>query len=223
VHTEETREALRAAAERLFAEGGPAALSVRALAREVGTTTQAVYTLFGSRDGLLVDALACRAFELLVAGLDDQPRTNDPAADLVEVGVSVFRPFVIEHPALFRIAFQRVAPDLHPGPELTQAREAAFARLQERVQRVADAGLLRNASIQEASIAFNAMCEGLANAELRSGVLPILPVGAEEATWRESLATLVRGFGAERRARQPRKTPRRKPTARRTAEPADTK
>jgi AcrR family transcriptional regulator len=195
LHTDETREALRAEAERLFDEGGPAALTVRAVARGVGTTTQAVYTLFGSREGLLIDALATRAFEILAAGLADLPVTDDPAGDLVEAGVSVFRPFVLEHPAMYRIAFQRVAPDLRPGPELTGARERALGALQERVQRVADAGVLGTTPTRAATVAFNAMCEGLANAELRRGVLPILPEGEEAATWRASLTLLVRGFG----------------------------
>jgi len=200
VHTEETRDLLRAAAERLFVEGGPEALSVRAVAREAGTTTQAVYTLFGSRDGLLVDALACRAFEILAAGLDDLPATSDPAADLIEAGVSVFRRFVIEHPALYRVAFQRVVPGMEAGPELVAARSAAFAGLQERVRRVAEAGLLGSTSIQEACVAFNALCEGLANAELRGSVLAILPPGAEDDVWRASLATLIRGFGEGNRS-----------------------
>src|SRR5688500_6656710 len=145
-HTEETREALRAAAERLFEEGGPEALSVRAVARAVGTTTQAVYTLFGSRDALLVDALACRAFEILAAGLRDLPTTDDPTADLIEAGVGVFRQFVADHSALYRIAFQRVAPGLEPGPELVAARSAAFAGLQDRVRRVWEGVQLQSTS-----------------------------------------------------------------------------
>ena len=64
-HDEHTRAALRAAAERLVAAGGSAALSVRAVAEEAGTTTRAVYSVFGSKDGLLVDALAQGAFEFL--------------------------------------------------------------------------------------------------------------------------------------------------------------
>ncbi len=78
-HSEQTRAALRAAAERLVAEGGPAALSVRAVAREAGTTTRAVYSLFGSKEALLVDALARDAFEFLYEEIDALPETDDPS------------------------------------------------------------------------------------------------------------------------------------------------
>jgi hypothetical protein len=43
-------------------------------------------------------------------------------------------------------------------------------------------------------MAFNAMCEGLANSELRDTILRILPAGEEERAWRDSLTALVRGF-----------------------------
>lgn len=194
-HDEQTRSALSAAAERLVAAGGPDALSVRAVANEAGTTTRAVYSLFGSKDGL-VDALAQKAFELLQTGLDELPQTDDPAGDLVEVGAGVFRPFVRKHPSLFRIGFQRIVPGLRAGPQLTEARQRALARLEAKVQRVADADLLGHKSVREATIEFNAMCEGLANAELRGRTLRILPHGDEERVWRDGLATLVRGFNA---------------------------
>jgi AcrR family transcriptional regulator len=194
-HDEQTRLALTAAAERLVAEGGPGALSVRAVASEVGTTTRAVYSLFGSKDGL-VDSLAQRAFKLLQAGLDELPQTDDPAADLIEAGAGVFRRFVRTHPSLFRIAFQRVVPGLRPGPELTEARRRALTRLEARVERVRLAGLLGRKSVQQAAVEFNAMCEGLANAELRGATLRILPEGGEERAWRDGLATLVQGFRA---------------------------
>src|SRR5262250_3269254 len=85
-HDEPTRAALRPAAEPLVAEGGVAASSVRAVADEAGTTTRAVYSLFGSKDGLLVDALAQGAFDYLTDGIDALTRTGDPVADLVAVG-----------------------------------------------------------------------------------------------------------------------------------------
>jgi len=195
VHDEATRAALRAAAERLVAEGGAAAFSVRAVAEAVGTSTRAVYSLFGSKEGLLVDALAQGAFQFLADGIAELAETDDPVADLVEVG-SVFRRLVREHPALYRIAFQRIVPGFRAGPEVTGARERAFAQLLAKVQRVADAGLLGRKSVADAAVEFNAMLEGLANAELRGTTLSILPAGSEERAWREALTTVARGFGS---------------------------
>jgi AcrR family transcriptional regulator len=192
-HDERTRAALIASAERLVAEGGPDALSVRGVASETGTTTRAVYSLFLSRDGL-VAALAQRAFELLHSTITELPETDDPAADLVEAGAHGFRSFLREHPALYRIAFQRIVPGLQQRPALTEARERALALLTAKVQRVEAAGLLDGKTVREAAVEFNAMCEGLANAELRGAILRILPEGEEERAWRHGLSTVVRGF-----------------------------
>src|SRR5262245_66496020 len=49
------------AAERIVDEDGLEALSVRRVAKELEVTTRAVYSLFDSKDGLLV-ALAARAY-----------------------------------------------------------------------------------------------------------------------------------------------------------------
>ena len=122
--------------------GRASALSVRAVAREAGTTTRAVYSLFGSRDGLLVDALAQGAFEFLFDEIGKLPETDDPAGDLIAVGALAFRRLVLEHPAGYRVAFQRVAPGLQPGPELTAARSRAWSQLNAKVQRLADTNLL---------------------------------------------------------------------------------
>lgn len=195
-HTETTRTALRLAAERLVAEGGPGAFSVRAVAAEVGTTTRAVYSLFGSKEGLLIDALAESAFEFLADNIAALATTGDPVDDLVAVGVPVFRALVVEHPALYRIAFQRVVPGFRAGPEVTTARTRAFAGLLGKVKPLQEAGLLGRKSVQQAAVEFNAMLEGLANAELRGAVLPNLPAGNEEEAWRQALTTVVAGFSA---------------------------
>lgn len=60
----------------------------------------------------------------------------------------------------------------------------------------AEVGLLGNKSVREATMEFNAMCEGLANAELRETILSILPTGQEERAWRHALVTVVRGWTA---------------------------
>jgi AcrR family transcriptional regulator len=194
-HDEATRAALLVAAEQIVADGGPGALSVRAVADAAGTTTRAVYSLFGSKEGLLVESLARDAFQFLFTEIERLEETDDPAADLVDVGMLVFRRLVREHPALYRIAFQRVVPGLDAGPELVATRQRAWNQLVGKVERLESAGLLGGKPPAEAALEFNAMMEGLANAELRGAVLRLLPEGNEEAAWRSALTTLVRGFG----------------------------
>jgi Tetracyclin repressor-like, C-terminal domain len=111
--------------------------------------------------------------------------------------MSVFRRLVLEqHPALYRIAFQRVVPGLDGGPELTAVRTRAWHQHLGKVGRLDAAGLLGGKPVPEAALEFIAMMEGLANAELRGAVLRLLPEGNEEQAWRNALETLVRGFAA---------------------------
>ena len=193
-HNEATRAALLEAAEELVAQGGPGALSVRAVADAAGTTTRAVYSLFGSKDGLLVGALARDAFEFLYTEIGQLEETDDPVSDLIDIGVVVFRRLVREHPALYRIAFQRLVPRLDASPELTAIRQKAWHQLIAKVERLQRAGLLGRKPVAEAAVEFIAMMEGLGNAELRGAVLRLLPEGNEEEAWRNGLTTLVRGF-----------------------------
>src|SRR5215468_10085839 len=140
-HDDTTREALLAAAENLVERGGAGALSVRAVADEIGTTTRAVYSTFGSKEGLL-GALAKRSFDMLRDAIAELPQTKDPAGDLVQAALTVFRPMAVEHPSLFQIAFLRAAPDVPLGPVAGEAARAGYELLGERVERLADAGLL---------------------------------------------------------------------------------
>ena len=193
-HDDETRAALRAATERVVSEHGVAAFSVRGVAREVGTTTRAVYSLFGSKEGLLVDAMAQTAFAFLADGMDALGETDDPVEDLVAVGIPLFRTLVLEHPTPYRIAFQRVTPSFQAGPEVVEARERSSARLTRRLERVAGVGLLGEKGLVEARWEFQAMLEGLANWELRGTVFRSVAAGQEERIWREALLTVIRGF-----------------------------
>ena len=100
--------ALVDAAEWLADAGGPHAVSVRGVAERSGTTTRAVYSVFGSKAGL-VAALGTRLFQLLGDGVAALPETDDPAADLVEAAVGVFRHLSVTRPALFQIGITETA------------------------------------------------------------------------------------------------------------------
>lgn len=189
-HDERTAAALLAAAERAVDEGGAEALSVRGIANEAGTTTRAVYSLFGSKAGLIA-ALGAQAFEFLRTGLEALPPTEDPAADLVETGL-VFRRLAIERPALYSIGVERDLPRSPPWQTVCDAADAAWAVLLRRVARLDDAGLLGEQTVLEATLQFHALCEGLATLERRGTRTPF----DAERVWRAGLRSLIAGFAA---------------------------
>jgi AcrR family transcriptional regulator len=190
-HDQRTAEALLDAAERIVTAEGVEALSVRRVADDVGTTTRAVYSLFGSKDGLLV-ALGARAFDMLGVAIRAMPRTTDPSADLIEAGVAVFRNFAVGHPSLFKIAVQRSIGSPGLSKEFAAAASAAFLGLLAHVARLETAGELGRRTVRDAATEFHALCEGLAALELRSQ----LTTGDNERIWRDALTALVIGFSA---------------------------
>lgn len=210
-HDAETAAALVDAAERVLLAEGLDALTVRRVAAEAGTTTRAVYTLFGSKHGLVV-ALGRRAFEILGAGFANLAETDDPVADIVNGGIVVFRRFALQHPSLFRmIALQR-PPSSWVMTEVGPAGAEALSSLKGRFDRLEAAGLLGARNVWAAVSEFQALCEGLAGVELR-GQLPLNPatrVGLAhdvpddradmaERIWRDALTALVRGFASDQR------------------------
>jgi AcrR family transcriptional regulator len=189
-HDDRTARALLDAAERIVERDGVAGLSLRAVARDAGTTTRAVYSLFGSKDGL-VAALGARAFELLREGLDALPATEDPQRDLVDAAL-MFRRFALGHPVLFSIGIQRTLSGPEHWREFRPVAMTTLDVLVSRFERLADAGLLGERTTREAAFEFHALCEGLTTVELR-GAPPGLDL---ERLWRDAIYALVVGFAS---------------------------
>ncbi|HEU5100177.1 MAG TPA: TetR/AcrR family transcriptional regulator [Roseiflexaceae bacterium] len=184
--------ALLDTAERIVAEGGLEALSVRHVAGAIGASTRAVYSLFGSKDGLII-ALGTRAFNLLSDGLDSLPTTDDPTEDLVQAGVVVFRRFTLSHPALFMIGFLQRGVPAEIAREFRSAQEQALAYLHARIRRLKQVRRLGPRSEAQAAVAFHALCEGLAALEGRC----ILGPDEAEHMWRDALRALVLGWATK--------------------------
>jgi hypothetical protein len=64
------------------------------------------------------------------------PTSDDPAGDVVEAGVLVFRRFTLSHPALFMIGFLQTGVPAELARAFRSARENAFARLYARIGRL---------------------------------------------------------------------------------------
>jgi len=84
-HDEALRLKLLDRAGELIAADGPKALSLRKLAADAGTSTTAVYSLFGSKPDL-VNALYTEGFRRFGARMAGTALTGDPVEDLVALG-----------------------------------------------------------------------------------------------------------------------------------------
>ncbi len=200
-HGEQTGTALLDVAERLMAAGGESAVTVRAVADAAGTTTRAVYSVFGAKEGL-VGALAGRGYRLLTELVGGLSPTDDAAADLVEAGVSGFRAFALTRPALFRLTFEQVSAQTAAMPAISADATASYEALVRWIRRARDAGLVSGLSDAEAAFAFHSLCVGLATSELSrrpppegAGFWrPVRELDGEQL-WRTALTALVAGFG----------------------------
>jgi AcrR family transcriptional regulator len=95
------REEMLEQAAQILARDGMAGLSLRKLAEACGTSTMAVYSLFGGKDGLL-DALYLATMEGLGHALQAVPPHPDPMVWLAELGLA-YRAHSLAHPALYGI------------------------------------------------------------------------------------------------------------------------
>ncbi len=118
-HHGDLRRTLLAAAVDALGEQGPAALSLRDLARRAGVSHAAPAHHFGDKAGLLT-ALAAEGYDLLAAALTEA-RTR--TGSFLEVGVA-YVVFAAEHRAHFEVMFR---PDLYrpDDPQVVTARGRA--------------------------------------------------------------------------------------------------
>ena len=118
-HHGDLRRALLATAVEMIAEAGPAALSLRALARRTGVSHAAPAHHFGDKAGLLT-VVAAEGYRLLAAVLRD---AYERTGSFLEVGVAYVR-FALAHRPYFEVMFR---PELYHAddPALVAARRAS--------------------------------------------------------------------------------------------------
>jgi AcrR family transcriptional regulator len=203
IHNEATAETLLDAALVLLREGGPAAISVRAVAAASGTSFRAVYAVFGSKQAL-VDALAERGYRSLTERVVGLPATEDPARDLVRAGAEAFRGFALEQPEVFRLTFEQVSAEVLSQERVARAALGSYEALHARIRRARAAGLVHpERSDEQCAFAFHGLCQGLAAAELATrrppagaGFWPMMRSVDLAAVWRDALTGLVGHFGS---------------------------
>jgi AcrR family transcriptional regulator len=156
----------------LLTSEGPDALSLRRLAAAAGTSTSAVYALFGGKPGIL-RALFIEAFTRFAAHLDTVTPSADPLADLLALG-RAYRASALANPHLYAVMFGSPVPGFDPAPEDYAHAEATFTPLLDTVRRAVATGLLREANPYLIATTLWATVHGLVSLELGRA----LPEGA---------------------------------------------
>jgi AcrR family transcriptional regulator len=186
---ETLRRELIDAGGRLLAEEGPAALSTRRVAQATGTSTTAVYNLFGDKAGL-VREMFLEGFDRLTAAFAAVPRTGDPAADLLALG-DAYRANARDNPHLYELMFGRPVPEFRPDAEAGRRIQPTFDALIAACARCVEAGVFAPAEPYAIAVQLNAMAHGLASLELRGA----LGEEAEaDAHWKRAYTSLFKGL-----------------------------
>jgi AcrR family transcriptional regulator len=182
--SDDTREALLAAAHDLLGTEGPGALTVRRIAAAAGMSTMNVYSRFGGKDGVL-DELFIDGFRRMADEMADAPTSDDPIADLVACG-QAYRAFARRNPTYYSLMFDRVAPDFVPSERAVDTALAGLGRVVARVERAMEAGKIRQGDPFEVASALWACDHGLASLEFRT------PAGAKSELfdW-DTIATIA--------------------------------
>jgi AcrR family transcriptional regulator len=126
-HHGDLRRALLTAAAEVIAESGPAALSLRDLARRAGVSHAAPAHHFGDKKGLLT-ALATEGFTALADALAESWAQD---GSFLELGVTYVR-YGVTHRAHFEVMFR---------PDLYHEDDAALAAARQRAANALSAGV----------------------------------------------------------------------------------
>jgi AcrR family transcriptional regulator len=138
--TPELRDHVLEVALALLAADGVEGFTARRVAATAGTSTPAVYELFGDKGGLVREVFF-HGFRLLGGRLELLGESSDPRADLV-AAIEVFRQFVRANPVLAEVMFSRPIADFQPGPDEARAGAAVREQIVGQARRCVDAGIL---------------------------------------------------------------------------------
>jgi AcrR family transcriptional regulator len=184
----DVRTALLEAAARLLAAEGPAALSSRRLAGEVGTSTMTIYTHFGSMSELH-SAVRREGFTRIASALETRVDTDDPVADLA-ASVLAYLDTALAEPELYRAMFNHRPP---PGDD---AGSRIFDLLVVRIRRCVDAGRFPGADPSRCP-AWAGEVWAAVHGTVTLGLAGIIPDDQLRHLLADTLFRLAVGFGDE--------------------------
>jgi len=120
----ETSAEIKAIALKLMAEGGPGAIALRAIAREMGMTAGAIYSYFPTRDDLvtaLIGDLYTAVVDAAEAARDALP--EDDAGGRITAWAQAVRAWSLANPEGFRLIYGDPVPG-YQAPQQGPGKEA---------------------------------------------------------------------------------------------------
>jgi AcrR family transcriptional regulator len=134
------RDRLCDVAERLFAEKGLEAVTVRDLAAELGVSAMTPYRYFADKDAMLA-AVRARAFDRFAEAMETDYHSD--GADGEEGLAGPYVDFALDHPAAYRMMFDVNQPTFTQYPDLVRAMQRARATMSLGIAPLAAEGLVK--------------------------------------------------------------------------------
>jgi AcrR family transcriptional regulator len=185
------RERLCDAAERLFAEHGADAVSMRQLASELGVSPMTPYRYFKDKDDILA-AVRTSGFDRFAEALEAALASSQDTIERTRAVGEAYVHFAFAHPAAYRLMFDLSQPNEDAYPDLTRAAERARRTMSDYVDTLIAAGIVEGES-QTVSHIFWAATHGLVVLKLAGKLDPALDF---DTLWQATFAALVRGLRA---------------------------
>jgi len=182
------RERLCEAAERLFAEQGPDAVTMRQLAAELGVSPMTPYRYFRDKDDILA-AVRTNGFNRFAEALEEaRARIGDSRTRGAAVGAA-YVDFAFEHPHTYKLMFDLNQPHESDYPELVMAGQRARATMSAYVRDLIAEGVVAG-DPEQIGMMFWAATHGAVVLELAGK----LPGGAARGLQQQLGSALRRGL-----------------------------
>jgi AcrR family transcriptional regulator len=182
------RDRLCEAAERLFAERGPDAVTMRQLASDLGVSPMTPYRYFEDKDDILA-AVRANGFNRFAEALETARDSATGAQARGRAVSEAYMAFALEHPHSYKLMFDFNQPHAEKYPGLVAAGRRAQKTMTDHVEDALREGLMAG-DPQQIGLMFWAAIHGVATLELAG----MLPPGAARQLNRNLDVALMRGI-----------------------------
>jgi AcrR family transcriptional regulator len=134
------RQAVLEAAGRLLSAEGPASLTMRRIAEQIGASTTVLYGIFDDKNAI-IDAMVTEGHKALRARLDAIPDTLTPVEHLAATGRG-YREAALADPARYQLMFGSTIPGYERSATARAAAQESFDPLLAAVRGCIDAGII---------------------------------------------------------------------------------